>query len=441
MGINVMENARNQANNEDAKQNLKKNEFNFLSDDPVTKDAFGTHNRVANSIAHKVETDACGKNIGLEGIWGSGKSSIIKMLEKKLEDNENIHLFTFDAWAHQSDPLRRAFLEELISSLQSELEGRKTWLSKRPVDCDWEYEKCKKCGKRLECRPDEIRDELRLRREHDTIASEPTVTGWGKAFATATLAMPIGVALLSAAPKLTGWYFWLGTILASAPLIIIGVCIIYRSFKKEHETNLLGEFVGKTKEVTKHTTQKSVDPTSIEFREYYWEILPHAFKEDKRKLVIVVDNLDRVESEIARDIWGTMHTFLEGHTSRQKEIAKRMWVIVPYDPTSIVKLWSAEETSGYKMADAFKEKTFQVRYRVAPPLTSSWEKYFKDQLKMAFPYKNENTQHSIYHIFRIQSLPRYHYRIPTPREIKLFINRMVALAHQHYPDVSIEEIV
>lgn len=438
-----MENDGNHLKNGNMEKDISKNEFNFLPDDPVTKDEFGSHKLVAESIGNKIESDDSGITIGLEGTWGSGKSSVILMLQERWEKRDDIKVFTFDAWAHQGDPLRRAFLEELIERLQSESEGRKTWLSKRPDNCDREYEKCKNCGKKLECRPDEIRDHLRLRREHDTIASEPTVTDWGKAFAIATLAMPIGVALLSAAPKLTGWYFWLGTILAASPLIIVGVCIIYRLFKKEHATNLLGEFVGKTKEVTKHTTQRSVDPTSIEFREYYWEILRIGLQNNKNKLVIIVDNLDRVETETALAIWSTMHTFLESHNYQESEIAKRIWLIVPYDPTSIVKLWGgkSDENGGYTgLARPFKEKTFQVRYRVASPLASRWEDYFKARMEEAFPESDEDTRHKIYHIFRIQALPGYDHKNPTPREMKLFINRMVALVQQHHPDVSIEEI-
>ena len=95
------------------------NNFEFLPDDPVSEDSFGCHKRISDSIAEKIETDPRGKTVGLEGTWGSGKSSIIKMLEERWEEREDVKVFTYDAWAHQGDPLRRAFLEELIKSLQS----------------------------------------------------------------------------------------------------------------------------------------------------------------------------------------------------------------------------------------------------------------------------------------------------------------------------------
>jgi len=432
-----MDSEKHHKNDDNKNTNQNELKFHFLSDDPVTEDEFGGHKRVADSIARKIEGDSSGATIGLEGTWGSGKSSVILMLQERWKERDDIHVFTFDAWAHQGDPLKRAFLEELITNLQTNSNEEEVWLSKRPDDCTPEYEKCENCSKRLKCRPDEIRDELRLRREHDTIASEPMVTDWGKAFAVATLAMPIGVALLSAAPKLTSWYFWLGTILASLPLIIIAACIVYRCFKKDHETNLLGEFVGKTKEITKHTTQRSIDPTSIEFREYYWEILKFALQDNNRKLVIVVDNLDRVESEVALSIWGTMQIFLEGRSTRESQVADRLWLVVPYDPSSVEKLWD-ERHKG--MGRAFKEKSFQVNYRVATPLASRWEDYFKARLIEALPGQEPDTLHNIYHIFRIQALPAYGRQLPTPREMKIFINRMISLAQPHLIDMSLEEI-
>lgn len=423
-------------------QDISKNEFHFLPDDPVTEDEFGSHRLVADSIANKIATDDSGITIGLEGTWGSGKSSVILMLEEGWKKRDDIQVFAFDAWAHQGDPLKRAFLEELISNLQDDSNKKESWLTKHPDECGQEYEKCERCEKKTQCRPDIIRQELRLRHEHNVIESEPTITNWGKLFAVCTLAMPIGVALLAASPKPGSYYFWIGTSFAASPLIVIMLCFIWH-WRKKAGSGLLAEFVGKTKEVTKYTTHRGVDPTSIEFREYYWEVLRLALETKKRKLVIVVDNLDRVESETALAIWGTMHTFLEGHNSQEDEIAKRIWLIVPYDPTSIIKLWgddSDERDKPTGLAQRFKEKTFQVRYSVPQPLTSRWEDYFKKRLAEAFPGQEPDTHHSIYHIFRIQALPAYRRQLPTPREMKLFINRMVALAHQHFRDVSLEEI-
>ena len=80
------------------------------------------------------------------------------MIEKDWEDNDDVKVFTYDAWTHQGYPLRRAFLEELISSLQTKnKEEDAGWLSKFKCG-EPEHEKCIMCSKRkTECHPDIIR--------------------------------------------------------------------------------------------------------------------------------------------------------------------------------------------------------------------------------------------------------------------------------------------
>ena len=65
-----------------------------------------------------------GRSIALVGDWGSGKSTVVELLKKQLS-NTQTHLFIYDAWAHQGDSLRRAFLDDLIVSLDGKLAADK----------------------------------------------------------------------------------------------------------------------------------------------------------------------------------------------------------------------------------------------------------------------------------------------------------------------------
>lgn len=56
----------------------------LLPDSPADADAFGSHERVADSIAEVVQTESGGKAIGLEGGWGAGKSTIVRLVAQKL---------------------------------------------------------------------------------------------------------------------------------------------------------------------------------------------------------------------------------------------------------------------------------------------------------------------------------------------------------------------
>ena len=251
--------------------------------------------------------------------------------------------------------------------------------------------------------------------------------------------MPVGVALFSAAKNLGDWYFWLGFIcMALSPVSIVGL-IVYCMLTKKQDTLL--ELIGKSKETTKHTTQRTPEPTTIEFQEYYEKILSLVLEDKKRKFVIVVDNLDRVEAETALKVWGTMRTFLEKTNYKDKDMISRIWVVVPYDVEAIEKLWlNAKKEPDKELVLAFKEKTFQIRYRVPAPLTSKWEDYFYDKLEEAIGEQESDTNHNIFQIFRSIALLEYN-NIPTPREMKTFINRVVALAKQYDPkDVILKEI-
>jgi len=89
----------------------------LLADTPSSSDEFGSHKQVAKAIAEMIVSEDGGKCIGLEGSWGSGKSTVIKLLEKELPSSTN-RVVIIDAWAHEGDRLRRTVLERLIGSLR-----------------------------------------------------------------------------------------------------------------------------------------------------------------------------------------------------------------------------------------------------------------------------------------------------------------------------------
>lgn len=95
---------------------------NLLRDDPSDVDAFGTHETIASLICDEITHSHDGRSIAIVGDWGSGKSTVIRLLKQKLEKTEPLrpHMFVYDAWAHEGDPLRRAFLDDLIYSLEAD---------------------------------------------------------------------------------------------------------------------------------------------------------------------------------------------------------------------------------------------------------------------------------------------------------------------------------
>lgn len=56
--------------------------------------------------------------IGIFGDWGSGKSSLIKMITEELESEENILILDFNGWLFESyDDAKSALMETIIDEL------------------------------------------------------------------------------------------------------------------------------------------------------------------------------------------------------------------------------------------------------------------------------------------------------------------------------------
>ena len=104
--------------------------YKLLKDEARSDDSSEnkTHENIADNL-YKLITDAENDsdfNIGLEGSWGSGKSTIISILKNKFQNQQKIFYFYFDAWQHEGDPLRRIFLEELAKQLKEKVSKRST---------------------------------------------------------------------------------------------------------------------------------------------------------------------------------------------------------------------------------------------------------------------------------------------------------------------------
>lgn len=92
--------------------------INFIPDKEINlleNDLLGTsvYVEVLENIIKTTETPY---TIGLLGYWGSGKSSIIKTLKEKFNNkgkNFKIRFFVYDAWKYSEDDFRRTFILEL----------------------------------------------------------------------------------------------------------------------------------------------------------------------------------------------------------------------------------------------------------------------------------------------------------------------------------------
>ncbi|MXY20076.1 MAG: hypothetical protein F4Y49_01930 [Dehalococcoidia bacterium] len=412
----------------------------LLNDSPADKDAFGGHERVARAIAEVVRTEDGGRSIGLEGGWGTGKSTIVKLTTDILDQRRDgdYKVAVFDTWAHQDDPLRRTFLENLIKRLQEI-----GWVK----GAKW----------------DQRTDELARRRREETTSVIPRLTGWGFAFAFTLLAIAPGSALMAAGAtllaakdpdeSLAAWLLVAGSAAAFAPAVffairtVIRLCVrlwrlIFKSVGSDEELGLseLPSLVtGQASTKSKSVVFQTPDPTSVEFESIFGELLNDALKPKRRKLLLVIDNLDRVQSSDALSIWSTLQTFLGHSDYTQAEWINRLWVLIPYDGDAILRLWDGSSRDGTESEDgtvpdpakSFLDKTFQLRFTVPPLLLLNWREFLQKTLQQAFPGHQEADFDGVYRIFAVEG--GLEKSAPTPRDLKLFVNQ-IGILHRVWQD-------
>lgn len=107
----------------------------FNSDKPIYSkeydrfDRYKFSSRIADTIAKRNTHD--GLVIGLYGVWGEGKSSVLNMIENDLVTKDNILLVKFNPWRFKDeDTLILNFFKNLSSVLDRELNNQKELIGK-----------------------------------------------------------------------------------------------------------------------------------------------------------------------------------------------------------------------------------------------------------------------------------------------------------------------
>jgi len=399
----------------------------ILSDEPADKDEFGSHQRVADAISKLIKDQDGDKAICILGCRGSGKSTAVKLLFKKLKDSINHYLFIFDAWSHQGDPLKKSFLEEFMRFL----------LDNNLIDIPT-FRECSK--------------ELSERSEETTKTTKPILTKKGTIVATLAYFLPLGLLIfgyslnLSAIPNIGISPLFIGLFgffIFCLPLIVAYYCTRKDRKNKENITCLFsGLFKTKTAEIEKSRTIRLPDPTSIEFKKCFYKIVGESLNDNDNRLIIIVDNLDRLDSSDALNLWSTLRIFFD-HSDIVPKWMSRFWLVVPIDENSVKHIWYKDYLKedktilpgeGYSVK-AFIDKTFQIIFRISQPVMSDWEDYFKGLMGKAFPDHDPDEYEIIFRLFSV--LKKNISKNVTPREIKLFINNLVALYLQWRDEIPL----
>ena len=406
----------------------------IVKDSPADEDEFGSHKPIVDALEDLIATESGGRTIGLEGTWGSGKSTIAKQLSNRL-DGPHFHVVLFDTWAHEGDPLRRSFLQELIGSLID-----KTWVGKEP----WHS--------RLE----ELAKRRRVERTRPVAKIEKPAILVGLAAVILAVLLPIAAELINAGlagNKIHVWPLAWGGALGFLILILVGIAGIAALWSvgrsRNGATPWLSLLSVNTVTETDSETIETPDPTSIEFESTFKDLMRSALGScSSRRLILVIDNLDRVDPHDARTIWATLQTFLRHSHGDPEAWLDSLWILLPYDRTGIKRLWDnayqlhADEDADQVDADeavwkagslteSFIDKSVQIKFEVPLPLLTDWRGYLESKLQLALPNHGPREFYTSYRLWaRKMTVEK---RAPTPRELKQYVNR-IGSVHRRWQD-------
>lgn len=414
----------------------------ILQNVPVGDDEFDSKSQdhIAESIKNLILNIDNEKTpvrlIGIEGGWGTGKSNLVKILENKLE-NQGYFFFLYDAWGHQEDLHRRAIIEELSDFVDKE-------------------NICSTCDKLADIREETLGTEVLVR----TVQSPEF--SWAFFFNVLGIGCLLLVELIDGSdivknlPLFENLAF-LGWILNAIPelffIIAVGVIIreAFNEAKRQSQSGKkiknIGFFFSCLKNKTlrvyrkneeKNTTAKRINqfnPSSNSFKKFL-----HAIDDglQKNKLVIVIDNIDRMNKEKVKDIWATIHMCF----SSAAEL-KNILVLVPFDKNKIrdafyqeeenesntandtdkkIITYDTEKINRLALVDDFIQKTFSLVFRVSLPVLSDWEAFFRKRWTAAFGSIQDEIEFDyVKRIFDTFT------EVITPRNIIAFINEFATI--------------
>ena len=232
-------------------------DYKILTDDARIVDSLEdkTHQKIAEHLYELItDEETPGLTIGIEGKWGSGKSTIIGILNEKLKTLSDTFVFYIDTWAHEGDHLRRVFLEKFIDAIKN------------------------KIGQDEVEELDKIENSVCNRTITKIITNTAKINKLGTILTILTIiGLPIGIAFIDnscADVTLFGtkpnWLFIIGIGLSLLSVIVGGVAWIVQKTKKKD--NPIFWTTETTDNTTDETTQES-EKSSVEFDKFFKKLL------------------------------------------------------------------------------------------------------------------------------------------------------------------------
>lgn len=402
----------------------------FIRDDPAARDAFGAHSRISEAVAATILSDDPPRTVGLVGPWGSGKSTVVSLLEadlKRAAPTESLpRVFVYDAWLRQGEPPRRSFLEELVTfaagnglcntdvlgDALDRLSGKVvvTRTTERPLySADaWAILVSAAAGGLLGA-------------QAQALKSIPPVAALVDAIRSIAPLLPRFVPVLI--PGITtavvllrrAWHWLSNRKTLSAPDAGEDVlALLLNRQAQSKETRVVG----------------TPTATALEFRAVYWQLLG-AIEENTGRLVIVIDNLDRLPPPEARELWSMLRTFLVGKPSGSFPEIRLPVVVVPVALEAVDVIYP--QNDGGVAADGFMQKTFDATFHLPRPVFTRWQDYFCRQLEASLGRALDEEEEHLLTRLADEHFAKLRAAV-TPRHLNSLVNLVASYVMQTHAD-------
>lgn len=360
--------------------------FILHTESPSTEDIIdgNSHNNISIKIAETLMRDDV-NIIGINGPLGSGKSTVIKLLEKNLPENK-FQFINFDAELYQQGSTKKALITKIYDGLKPNIPN-----SLRP--------------KLREFKDNALGNNVTYKKTQDSEVSIWTILFLFSLFICTQSIRPLQSEWGKSPENINYFLISIFLIFLISPLLVSGIFVI-RSFRdnslklgniiKKNSVDIITEKMLVSKEVGSIELHKAISG--------FKECIPPGIR-----FLLIVDNLDRIPSEKVKELWSDIELI-----SSSSE--KRLKLLIPYSSDHVAKSLSNDVYEGRE----FITKRIPISFQIPPILSAGWRNVFSYFWEQSFPNESEKLFHDTAELIEIW-LPKA-YQPVTPRYLKKLIN-------------------
>lgn len=332
------------------------NNIKFNIEQPSNEDLFTGNGHLASALAIKqtLEQQSEIKILGLEGELGAGKSSIIKMLESKLDSSYKFIYFDISTYYHNSfkSEFIKHFSNSLINSFNENINSNNIELAtNKALGKTFVYKKETQSNISWLVFIFAISIIFSVRYFNDALnIFISTIGSW-----------------FGNKPYTPSFDATVTCLLGLSPLITIAansLCNVIRK-NKTRKINSIGDLLKRNSADTiTETLMVNKDVGGFELKEAFEEMLKEI--PTNNVIVLILDNIDRIEKDKLGEIWSDIDIFSNVNS-------KNLKIILPFSERHVSKALNKEDaTEGRE----YISKKLPVVFKAPPVVTANWRELF-----------------------------------------------------------------